>query len=472
MVAACQGGRRELGLPGDKQRIIDIPAGRRALPSSAACGGIHLQGYWGKDENGEKARPARKGGRAGPAAGGRAMLGAVWAALTLQAGYNAALVALGAALTGLSAGAAGAFMVLRKRALVSDAMAHATLPGVALAFIVMVALGGDGRSLPGLIGGAAITALLGLLTVDWLVRRTRLAEDAAIGAVLSVFFGAGVVGLTVVQTMDAGRQAGLEGFLLGSTAGMLRADALTVAAGGLITAVAIWVLRRPMTMVAFDAGFARSLGVGTRATDLAIMALVLMVTVTGLRIVGLVLIVALLIIPAVTARFWTDRAGRMVWIAGALGAVAGYLGAAISAALPDAPTGPVIVLVAAALFALSLLLAPARGVLAALVRARALSGRVHLRQGLLALARAEAIHDRQTLRVLARAGLIRPDGVATPAGRAAAARTLRDAARWEAARAMPELTLPAAALWPLEELLTPDQLAAVDRRLPPLAGVA
>lgn len=131
-------------------------------------------------------------------------------ALLLQAGYNAALVAVGAALLGFAAGASGTFLFLRKRALVSDAVAHATLPGIALAFIVMVAMGGDGRSLVGLLAGSAITAWIGLLAIEAMVRHTRLAEDTAIGAVLGVFFGLGVVLLTVVQVMGSGRQAGLE----------------------------------------------------------------------------------------------------------------------------------------------------------------------------------------------------------------------------------------------------------------------
>ena len=144
-----------------------------------------------------------------------------WQALLLQLGYNATLVMLGAAILGIAAGVTGTFLFLRKRALVSDAISHATLPGVGIAFILMVALGGEGRNLIGLLLGSAVSAWLGLLCVNWLTRRTRLAEDAAIGAVLSVFFGFGVVLLTVIQNMSSGRQAGLEGFLLGSTAGML-----------------------------------------------------------------------------------------------------------------------------------------------------------------------------------------------------------------------------------------------------------
>ena len=178
-------------------------------------------------------------------------LPALFAALTLQGGWNASLVALGAGMLGLAAGGAGAFLFLRKRALVSDAASHATLPGVAAAFLVMVAFGGDGRFLPGLMLGSAISAGLGLALVSWITRATRLAEDAAIGAVLSVSFGLGIVLLTVIQTVPAGKAAGLEGFLLGSTAGMLQSEAMVIAAAGAAAAALVFVLRRPMTLVAF-----------------------------------------------------------------------------------------------------------------------------------------------------------------------------------------------------------------------------
>ena len=127
----------------------------------------------------------------------------------------------------------------------SDAVAHATLPGVGIAFNVMVSLGGDGRSLIGLLLGSAITAWIGLLLIEWIARHTRLAEDAAIGAVLGVFFGVGIVLLTIIQSMSAGRQAGLEGFLLGSTAGMLFQDAVVIAIGGSLAVLATWLRCAP-----------------------------------------------------------------------------------------------------------------------------------------------------------------------------------------------------------------------------------
>ena len=395
-------------------------------------------------------------------------------ALLLQLGYNATLVAIGATLLGFAAGSTGTFLFLRKRALVSDAISHATLPGVCLAFILMVALGGDGRNLVGLLVGSAISAWVGLLCLSWLTRRTRLAEDAAIGAVLSVFFGFGIVLLTVIQTMGSGRQAGLEGFLLGSTAGMLWSDAMVIAVGGAVTLLLILVLRRPMTLVAFDPEYASARGLPVHRIDLAMMGLVMAVTVVGLKIVGLILIVALLIIPPVTARFWSDRSDRVVLLGGLIGAVSGYVGAALSASAPDMPTGPIIVLVSFSLFALSLLFAPNRGVLAAVLRHLRFQCRVHLRQGLLALAQGQPIYERLTLRLLRRAGLARADGVATDTGRARAAKALRDERRWQVVRS--DQTHEAAAalydgLRDIETVLTRDQIDEIDRHIGGPQGV-
>ncbi|MCR9256402.1 MAG: metal ABC transporter permease [Alphaproteobacteria bacterium] len=389
-------------------------------------------------------------------------------ALTLQAGYNAAVVAIGAGLLGLAAGGAGAFIFLRKRALVSDAVSHATLPGVGLAFLLMVALGGDGRSLAGLILGSAVSAGIGLVLVDWITRKTRLGEDAAIGAILSVFFGAGIVLLTVIQNTSGGRQAGLESFLLGSTAGMLFDEAVMIAVAGGITAALVFAMRRPMTLVAFDPEFAAANGVHVQRTDLAMMGLALLVTVIGLKVVGLILIIALLIIPAVAARFWTERVGRMIWIASLIGGLSGFCGAALSSAFVALPAGPMIVLLCFALFTFSLLFSPGRGAFAALIARRRFQHRVHIRQGLLSMAREEPIYDGLTLSVLRRGGYLNPDGTPTVNGRAAAAKAVLDEARWKVARSRRQLDRETGAddgLTRIETVLTPDQIADIDAQL-------
>ncbi len=390
-------------------------------------------------------------------------------ALLLQLGYNAVLVTLGATVLGIAAGIGGCFLFLRGRALLSDAISHATLPGIGLAFIVMVGLGGDGRALAGLMAGAALSASAGLLCVWWLSHRTRLSEDAAIGAVLSAFFALGVVLLTVIQQLNAGQAAGLETVLLGATAGMLWRDAMLLLIATALTLGLVLLFRRPLTLAAFDPGFAQATGRNVAKLDLIMMALVLAVVVVGLKIVGLILIVALLIIPPVTARFWTERVDHMLALAGASGALSGYFGTAVSAAWPGLPTGPVIVLVAFALFFVSLIAAPRRGILSAWLRHKRHQRLVHLRQGLLALAQGHPIYEAFTLRLLRRAGLAHADGVPTDAGRAQAAKALLDEMRWQIVLHDPAhfaATRRYDGLTALEEVLTADQLAAVDAALP------
>ncbi len=288
--------------------------------------------------------------------------------LTLRAGYNAAVVVVGTTMLGLAAGVVGTFALLRRRALMGDALAHAALPGVAIAFLIAVTLGMAGKSLAVLLPGAAITGVLGVLAVQFIVRNTRLTEDTAIGAVLSVFFGAGVVLLSVVQASPAGDQAGLATFIYGQTAAMTVADATLMGAVALVAALAAALLFKEFALVCFDDAFARVQGRPVNVIDLLMMSLVVLVTVAGLHAVGLILVVALLIIPAAAARFWTESLWRMTVFAGAIGAASGYLGSVTSALMPRMPAGAVIVLASGVIFIISMFLAPSRGVLASAAR--------------------------------------------------------------------------------------------------------
>jgi len=299
---------------------------------------------------------------------GGADLGEALRILSLQAGFNAAVVVVGAALLGVAAGTIGAFALLRKRALMGDALSHATLPGVAGAFIVAVMLGGEGRSLPLLLVGATVSGVLGVLTVQALVKYSRLQEDAAIGVVLSVFFGLGVVLISRVQAMDVGTQGGLTHFILGQTAAMRRSDAMVMGGIAVLVAIVALLLFKEFRLVCFDREYAGALGWPVGLVDLAMMALVVVVTVIGLQAVGLILIVAMLIIPPAAARFWTERLWLMTLLSGVFGGLSGYLGASASAIWSDMPAGAVIVLGAGCIFIASFIFAPARGVVATLVR--------------------------------------------------------------------------------------------------------
>ena len=276
--------------------------------------------------------------------------------------YNTRVVVLGTTLLGLAAGTIGSFMLLRKRALMGDALSHATLPGIGLAFILAVHMGGSGKSLPVLLSGAVVTGVLGVLAVLAIRNFTRLKEDAALGIVLSVFFGAGVAILGVIQKMGTGSAAGLEGFIYGKTASMLSSDAWLIAGAAVVVMVACAMLFKEFTLLCFDPAYARSEGWPVFLLDLIMMALVVAVTVIGLQAVGLILIIALLIIPPAAARFWTDRLSHMIVAAALIGALSGWIGAAASALQPNLPAGAIIVVTAALLFVTSMFLGSSRGV--------------------------------------------------------------------------------------------------------------
>ena len=388
--------------------------------------------------------------------------------LTFQSGFNSAVVVAGTAALGLAGGTVGTFLLLRRRALVSDALSHATLPGIAVAFLVGAALGLPERSLPLLLAGAVASGVVGLLTVQVLSHFTRLTEDSAIGAVLSVFFGLGVVLLSVIQNLELGGQAGLKTFILGQTAAMAQGEAIAIGLLAAGAALAVALLFKELRVLAFDPGFAAVQGWPVGALDLVLMGLATLVTVIGLQTVGLILVVALLIIPPAAARFWTDRLPTLTLIAAVIGALSGWLGATLSALLPKLPAGAVIVLVAGGFFLLSFLFAPARGLVAAALR----QGRLRLsfaeRRALTELLDGRPVEGAPALWLRLR-GHTR-DGALTPAGQASARAAARDRRLWERFLADYPALLPAHANWgvdPIDSVLPGDMVRLLEERSAP-----
>jgi len=187
-----------------------------------------------------------------------------------------------------------------------DALSHATLPGIGLAFVIANRMGADGKSLPILLCGATVTGLIGLGVVLILRHSTRLKEDTALGAVLSVFFGGGVALLGVIQQMREGHAAGLESFIYGKTASMGFRDVQLIAVAALGCMAACLLLFKELKLLCFDGQFAGSRGFPAVRLDVVLMGLVVTVCIVGLQAVGLILVIALLIIPAAAARFWTE----------------------------------------------------------------------------------------------------------------------------------------------------------------------
>jgi manganese/zinc/iron transport system permease protein len=276
--------------------------------------------------------------------------------------YNTRIVLLGTLLLGICSGVVGAFMLLRKKALVGDVASHAALPGIGIAYLTVEALSpGSGKSLPWLLVGASASATCGVIVTS-LIQRTRLIkEDAALGIVLSLFFGVGIVLLTVIQGMKTGSAAGLNDFIFGKAAAMTATDVTLIAAASAVVLIVCCLLFKEFAVLCFDEEYAEALGWPVKRLDLLLTGLVVAVTVIGMQSVGLLLVVALLVIPPTAARFWSNRLGPMVLIAGAIGGSSASIGVLLSAMIPRLAAGAVIVLMGSLAFAISLLFGSERG---------------------------------------------------------------------------------------------------------------
>ncbi len=288
--------------------------------------------------------------------------------ITLQ-DYNTRVVVFGVAALGIACGLVGTFMLLRKRALMGDALSHATFPGICIAFIIFqLAFGTGGKQLPVLLSGATVTGILGIGCVLLIRHSTRIKEDAAMGIVLSVFFGFGTALRGVIQKLPASNSAGLDSFIYGKTASMIASDAWTICIIATLSAAVVLVLYKELKLLCFDDHFARGIGRSVVAMDIVLMGLMTVVTVVGLQAVGLILVIALLIIPPAAARFWTDRLGMTALLSAMIGGFSAVCGALISAVVQDMPSGAIIVLVAAGVFVFSLIFGVKRGVVARAIR--------------------------------------------------------------------------------------------------------
>ncbi len=274
-------------------------------------------------------------------------------------------VVLGAAVLGIVSGTLGTYAVLRGQSLLGDAISHAALPGIAIAFLL------TGLRAPLLLAlGAAAAGWLGALFVLAVTRHTRIPYDASLGIVLSVFFGLGMVLLTYIQRLPEGNQAGLDTFLFGQAAALLPRDVAVMSGLGVVALIATALLWKEFKLLAFDREFGSAIGLPMQALDVVLTSLLVIAIVVGLQTVGVVLMSAILVAPAAAARQWSDRLGRVVVLAALFGAVSGVVGALLSASTPRLPTGPTIVLCASAIVLVSLLAAPRRGMLAEAIRAR------------------------------------------------------------------------------------------------------
>ncbi|MGF1504117.1 MAG: metal ABC transporter permease [Chloroflexi bacterium] len=309
----------------------------------------------------------------------------------LFASYTIRTVLLGAAIFGAVSGVMGSYALLRRQSLMGDAMSHAALPGIVLIFMLTGL-----RSPAVLLAGAFVASWLGALLVSVTTQETRLKQDSALGIVLAVFFGFGMVLLSWVQRNIRGPQAGLDQYLFGQAAALVQRDVVVMGVVGGVVLLLVVLFWKELKLFTFDPDFAATIGLPVRLLDILLTTLIVTGIVVGLQMVGVVLMAAMLVAPAAAARQWTDRFDVMVILSAVFGALAGMAGALISSTARGLSTGPVIVLTASAVTLISLLLAPNRGLIWDWIRRRRANRKLGAERVLEAMAIMASNHNKLT----------------------------------------------------------------------------
>lgn len=280
----------------------------------------------------------------------------IWSFIIMQ-DTNVRNVTLGTMLLGASAALIGCFSYLRKQALVGDAIAHAILPGICFGFML------SGTKNPiALILGAMLSGWLSILAIDFIAKHSKLKPDTAIGIVLSVFFGFGVLMLTNIQQSGNAAQAGLDKFLFGKAASMTLVDVYTFGGIALLLLLLVMLCYKGFKILAFNPDYANVLGLPTKTLSFLLATATVLSVAVGIQAVGVVLMAALLITPAAAARFWTNKLKTMLVLAAIMGAIAGWIGCLVSFIAPAMPTGPWVVISLTIMVGVAMLLSPTNGI--------------------------------------------------------------------------------------------------------------
>ena len=272
--------------------------------------------------------------------------------------YTLRTITFGTAILGAVTGMLGSFAVLRKESLLGDAISHAALPGIAIAFLITGIKDGNV-----LLIGALISGLIGTFWIRGIVAKTHLKSDTALGLILSLFFGFGMLLLTFIQKQPDANQAGLDKYLFGQAATLVESDVwmMTISTG--VCLFILMLFWKEFKLLLFDKDYTKTLGFNTQLIDILITTFIVLAIVLGLQTVGVVLMSAMLLAPAAAARQWTNSLATMVFLAALFGALSGVFGTAISASQNNLSTGPIIVLVASVFVMFSFVFSPSRGLL-------------------------------------------------------------------------------------------------------------
>ena len=265
-------------------------------------------------------------------------------------------VIMGIAIIGAVSGVVGTFSFLRKKTLIADAISHSVLPGICLGFMFA------GTKDPiVLLTGALVIGWISVWLIDYLSSTTKLSADTAIALVSTLFFAIGSVLLSVISKSQNTEQTGLKNFLFGKAATMTTFDIQVFIVVSIAIFVVVILFFKPFQLVCFNHEFAKSIGVKVKRMEFLLSTLTVMTVAIGIQAVGVVLMSALLIAPAASARYWTNRLPIMIFLAALFGTFSSVIGVMLSTMKNNMPTGPWIVFSLFTFTLFTLLFAPHKG---------------------------------------------------------------------------------------------------------------
>lgn len=272
--------------------------------------------------------------------------------------YTTLIVAFGASVLGMISGVIGSYSVIRKQSLIGDGVSHSALPGVILAFMLT-----GNKSTEVLLLGALVAGVLSATFIIGIVKNSRIKFDSSLALVMSVFFGAGLVLLSIVQKSPTSAQAGLSRFIFGQVSAILARDVYIMLVVGGVLLVLVLLFWKEFKLFSFDPEYAQTLGFKPLRINLLLMFMTVLTIIIGLQTVGVILMSAMLVAPGVAARQWTDKLWLMIVLSAIFGGVSGMLGAFASSLAEKLPTGPAIVVIISIIVLISIMVSPKRGLI-------------------------------------------------------------------------------------------------------------
>ncbi len=278
--------------------------------------------------------------------------------------YNSRIVIVSLLIYGLGSGMVGVYMMLSKRSMIADAFSHATLPGIVVAFLISSLLGNNQyKNIWLLLFGALLSTFAALLLIQFFHKFTFLKNDAIFGIIISVFFGVGIVFMSIASKINAGSASGLLSYIYGNPTSLQKIDTIFFLICSIIIIVFVIAYRRQLLISCFDPRYGQAIGINTRHVDFFLLAITLVQTIVGIQAMGIILASAILIIPPVSAHFWSYSLRKIMIISIFFCTSSVVIGGIASATYTFLPAGATIILVAEVFFIISVLFGSNKGII-------------------------------------------------------------------------------------------------------------